>query len=88
MVVTIEAWPINSLIFPIHLRRATGLCVFGLLDYRGRRHGRLHSPRTKRMTEKSAVTQSAMIVQTKKKAPLDLAESIKRDRRWRNYWAL
>jgi hypothetical protein len=47
--------------------------MFGLLDYRGRRHGRLHSPRTERMTEKSAVTPSAMSVQIKKKAPLELA---------------
>jgi hypothetical protein len=56
-----------------HLRRATGLSMFGLLDYWGRRHGRLHSPRAERMTEKSAVTPSAISVQTKKKAPLDLA---------------
>jgi hypothetical protein len=56
-----------------HLRRATGLSVFGLLDYRGRRHGRLHSPRAEMMTEKSAVTPSAISVQTKKKAPLELA---------------
>src|SRR5262245_26881192 len=48
---------------------------FGLLDYRGRRHGRLHNPRTERMTEKSAVTPTAMIVQMKKKAPLDFAIS-------------
>jgi hypothetical protein len=36
---------------------------------------RLHSPRTERMTEMSAVTPSAMIVQMNKKAPLDLAIS-------------
>ncbi len=56
-----------------HLRRATGLSVFGLLHYRDRRHGRLHSPRAERMTEKSPVTPSVIIVQMKKKAPLDLA---------------
>src|SRR5215469_13913201 len=54
------------------LRRATGLSMFGLLDYRWP-HSRVHSPRAERMTEKSAVTPSAMSVQTKKKAPLDLA---------------
>src|SRR5712691_13275264 len=54
---------------------ATGLSMFGLLDYRGWPHCRLHSPRAERMTEKSAVTPSAMSVQTKKKAPLDLAKS-------------
>ena len=41
-----------------------------MLDDRGRRHGRLHSPRTERMTEKLAVTPSASSVQTKKKPPL------------------
>ena len=56
-----------------HLRRATGLSVVGLVDYRGRRQGRLYSPRAERMTEKSAVTPSAMSVQTKKKPPLELA---------------
>jgi len=56
-----------------HLRRATGLSLFGLLDYRERPHCMLHSPRTERMTEKSTVTPSAMMVQIKKKAPLDLA---------------
>jgi hypothetical protein len=40
-----------------------GADMFGLLDYRDRPHCRLHSPRTERMTEKSAVTPSAMIVQ-------------------------
>ena len=44
--------------------------MFGLLDYRDRRHGRLHSPRTERMTEKSAVTPIARSVQTKKNPPL------------------
>jgi hypothetical protein len=44
--------------------------VLRLVDYRGWRHGRLHSPRAERMTEKSAVTPSAMRVQTKKKPPL------------------
>ena len=38
------------------LRRATGLSVFGLLDYWGWPSRRLHSPRTERMAEKSAVT--------------------------------
>ena len=59
-----------------HLRRATGLSVFGLLDYRGWPRRRLHSPRTERMTEKIAVTPIAMRVQTKKnspKSPLRLA---------------
>ena len=54
------------------LRRATDLSMFGLLDYRWP-HSRVHSPRPERMTEKSAVTPSAMSAQTKKKAPLDLA---------------
>ena len=58
-----------------NLRSATDLSVFGLLGYRGWPRRRLHSLRTERMTEKSAVTPSAMIVQTKKKAPLDLAIS-------------
>jgi hypothetical protein len=53
-----------------HLRGATGLSMFGLLDYRDGRHGRLHSPRTERMTEKSAVTPIAISIQTKKKPPL------------------
>src|SRR4029450_2658136 len=35
-----------------------------------RLHGRLHSPRTERMTEKSPVTPIAISVHTKKKAPL------------------
>jgi hypothetical protein len=34
---------------------------------------RLHSPRTERMTEKIAVTPSAISVQTQKKTPLELA---------------
>src|SRR6266446_9863489 len=45
--------------------------MFGLLDYRGRRHGRLHSPHAERMTEKSPVTPIAISVQTKKKCPLE-----------------
>jgi hypothetical protein len=46
----------------------------GLLDYfAGRRS--LHNPFAERMKEKSEVTPSAMSVQTKKKAPLDLAIS-------------
>src|SRR2546427_10262480 len=53
-----------------HLRRATGLSVFGLLDYWGWPRRRLHSPRTERMTEKSAVTPSARSVQMKRKPPL------------------
>src|SRR5437667_9994768 len=53
--------------------RPPKLSVFTLLDYRDWPHFRLHSPRAERMTEKSAVTPSAMSVQTKKKAPLDLA---------------
>ena len=44
--------------------------IFGLLDYRDWPHCGLHSPRAERTTEKSAVTPSAMIVQTKKKPPL------------------
>ena len=47
--------------------------MFGLPDYRDWPHCGLHSPRTERMTEKSAVTPSARSVQTKKKAPLELA---------------
>src|SRR5215212_5973255 len=39
----------------------------------GRRHGRLHSPRTERMTEKSPVTPIEISVQTQKKTPLELA---------------
>ena len=34
---------------------------------------RLHNPRTERTAEKSAVTPTAMSVQMKKKAPLELA---------------
>jgi hypothetical protein len=34
---------------------------------------RLQSPRTERMTEKSAVTPSVMSVQTQKKIPLEFA---------------
>src|SRR5205814_3602034 len=44
--------------------------MFGLLDYRDRRHGRLHSPRTEMMAEKSPSTPIAISVQTKKKCPL------------------
>src|ERR1700686_5425994 len=40
-------------------------------DYRDRRHGRLHSPRTERMTEKSPATPIAISVQTKNKCPLE-----------------
>src|SRR5204863_4004823 len=47
--------------------------MFGLLDYRDRRHGRLHSPRTERMAEKSPSTPIASSVQTKKKCPPVLA---------------
>ena len=54
------------------LRRATGLSMFGLLDYRVRRHGRLHSPRAEMMAEKSPSTPIAISVQTKKKCPLEL----------------
>ena len=43
------------------------------MDYRGRRHGRLHSPRAERMAEKSPSTPIASSVQTKKKCPLVLA---------------
>lgn len=39
-------------------------------NYRDRRHGKLHSPCTERMTENSVVTPRAMSVQMKKKAPL------------------
>lgn len=53
------------------LRLVNGSFHFsGLLDYRDWPHSGFHSPRTDRMTEKSAVTQSAIIVQTKKKPPL------------------
>src|SRR5713226_8524160 len=55
-----------------HLRRVTGLSVFGLLDYRDRRHGRLHSPRAERMAEKSPSTPIAISVHTKKKCPVKL----------------
>ena len=44
--------------------------MLGLLDYRGRRHGRLHISRAERMTEKSPVTPIAISTQTKKKCPL------------------
>src|SRR5258707_15249466 len=47
--------------------------MFGLLDYRDRRHGRLHSPRTERMAEKSPSTPIASSVQTKKNCPLEPA---------------
>src|SRR5438132_13042780 len=56
-----------------HVRRSTGLAMVGLLDYRDCPRCSLHSPRTERMTEKSAVTPSARSAQMKKKAPLDLA---------------
>src|SRR3989440_13013959 len=49
------------------------LSMFGLLDDRCRRHGRLHSPRAARMAEKSPSTPIASSVQTKKKCPLELA---------------
>ena len=55
-----------------HLCCATSLSMFGLLDYRGWPHRRLHSPRAERMREKIAVTPSARSVQTEK-PPLDLA---------------
>jgi hypothetical protein len=42
-----------------HLRRATGLSMFGLLDYRGWPRCKLHSPRAERMREKIPVTPSA-----------------------------
>jgi len=55
------------------LRRPFWVRVLGLLlDYWGRLRRRLHSPRTERMTEKSAVTPIARSVQTKKKCPLEL----------------
>src|SRR5437016_14405672 len=44
-----------------------------MLDYRVRRHGRLHSPGAERMAEKSPSTPIASSVQTKKKCPLVLA---------------
>src|SRR6185437_11778117 len=43
-----------------------------LFDYRVRRHGRPHSARADKMTEKSAVTPIASSVQMKKKPPLRL----------------
>jgi hypothetical protein len=52
-----------------HLRRAKGLSTFWLLDYWSWPRRRLHSPRTERMTEKSAVTSSAKSMQMKKKPP-------------------
>src|SRR5712692_8838427 len=58
-----------------HLCRATGLSVFGLLDYRGRPGRRLHSPRAERMKVKPPSAPSAQSVQTKKKPPVDLAIS-------------
>ena len=45
--------------------------MFGLLDYRDWPRRRLHSPRAERMREKTAVTPSAMNVQTQKKIPLE-----------------
>jgi hypothetical protein len=51
--------------------------MFELLGYRDWPHCGFHSPRTAKMTEKSAVTPSARSVKTKKtkkkKAPLELA---------------
>jgi hypothetical protein len=58
-----------------HLRRATGLSMFGLLDYRGWPGRRLHSPRAERMKVKPPSAPSAQSVQTKKKPPVDLAIS-------------
>ena len=58
-----------------HLRRATGLSMFGLLDYRGWPRRRLHSPRAERMKVKPPSAPSAQSVQTKKKPPVDLAIS-------------
>src|SRR6266581_8165366 len=55
---------------------ATGLSMFGLLDYLGWPRRRLHSPRAERMTEKIAVTPRAMSVQAKKKAPPDLMPAV------------
>ena len=43
------------------------------LDYRDQPRRRLHNPRTERTAEKSAVTPTAMSVQMKKNAPLELA---------------
>ena len=65
--------PTATLPAPTTYAPATGLSMFGLLDYRGRRHGRLHSPRAARMAEKSPSTPIASSVQTKKKCPLVLA---------------
>jgi len=52
------------------VRRAFHFRVGELPGLAGRR---LHSPHSERMAEKSAVTPTALSVQTKKKAPLDLA---------------
>jgi hypothetical protein len=60
---------------PEFLRRATGLSMFGLLDYRGWPGRRLHSPRAERMKVKPPSPPSAQSVQTKKKPPVDLAIS-------------
>ena len=54
---------------------ATELSSFGLLDYRDRRHGKLHSPRTARMTEKSPDTPIAIGVHTKKEVSTGIAEA-------------
>src|SRR5580700_3511736 len=51
-----------------HHRHFLGVCT-----YRDWPHCGLHSPRAERTMEKSAVTPSAMSVQTKKKPPLELA---------------
>src|ERR1700691_5990015 len=53
---------------PRHHRHFLGDCT-----YRDWPHCGLHSPRAERTIEKSAVTPSAMSVQTKKKPPLELA---------------
>src|SRR5229473_3422941 len=60
---------------PEFLRRATGLSMFELLDYRGWPGRRLHSPRAERMKVKPPSPPSAQSVQTKKKPPVDLAIS-------------
>jgi hypothetical protein len=60
---------------PITSAVATGLSMFGLLDYRGWPRRRLQSPRTERMKVKPPSAPSAQSVQTKKKPPLDLAIS-------------
>jgi hypothetical protein len=49
----------QNLIRVDHLRRATGLSMLGLLDYRDWPHCGLHSPRAERMRENIPVTPSA-----------------------------